>query len=208
MTSRQPGTPPPGTMPPGTMPPGTMPPDRETAGARHRLASDPRWPVLVLPLTLLIIVGLAGLRGEVAGPQWDGPLHGDAVAVGIPLEIALVVVLHPARPWHTAVLGGALIAYLLVTHLAETEASPRALRPQVQVLALGAVLLALGAGAGMVPAASPGTASTLLRLVAAGALITAAVLVLPYVPRGETPDRGARPVREPVGRSVRGPGGT
>jgi hypothetical protein len=93
MTSRQPGTPPPGTMPPGTMPPGTMPPDRETAGARHRLASDPRWPVLVLPLTLLIIVGLAGLRGEVAGPQWDGPLHGDAVAVGIPLEIALVVVL-------------------------------------------------------------------------------------------------------------------
>jgi hypothetical protein len=49
------------------------------------------------------------------------------------------------------------------------------------VLALGAGLLALGAGAGMVAAAGPGVGSALLRLVAAGALITAAVLVLPYV---------------------------
>jgi hypothetical protein len=68
-------------------------PDRGTAGARHRQASDPRWPGLVLPVTVLIVVGLAGLRGEVTGPQWDGPLHGDAVAVGIPLEIALVIML-------------------------------------------------------------------------------------------------------------------
>jgi hypothetical protein len=61
----------------------------------------------------------------------------------------------PARPWHTAVLGAALIAYLLATHLAESDASPEVLRPQVRVLAVGAGLLALGAGAGMLPAAGP-----------------------------------------------------
>jgi hypothetical protein len=94
MTSRQPGTMPPGTAGGAAIPDGdAMRADRETAAARRRRAFDPRWPTPVLPLTLLIIVGLAGLRGEVNGPQWDGPLHGDAVAVGIPLEIALVIVL-------------------------------------------------------------------------------------------------------------------
>ena len=89
--------------------------------------------------------------------------------------------LHPSRPWHTAVLGAALIAYLLATHLAESDASPGTLRPQLRVLAVGEGLLALGAGAGMLPAAGPGPGAALLRLVAAGALITAAALVLPYV---------------------------
>ena len=51
------------------------------------------------------------------------------------------------------------------------------------MLGLGAVLLALGAGAGMLPAAGPGAGSALLRLVAAGALIAAAGLVLPYIAR-------------------------
>jgi hypothetical protein len=48
----------------------------------------------------------------------------------------------------------------------------------VRVLAAGAGLLALDAGAGTVPAAGPGgegSGSALLRLVAAGALIAAAV---------------------------------
>ena len=107
-------------------------------------------------------------------------------------ELALIAilwleVLHPSRPWHTAVLGAALIGYLLATHLAESDASPKALRPQVRVLAAGAALLALGAGAGMLPASGPGAGSALLRLVAAGALIAAAGLVLPYVARGDTP---------------------
>ena len=77
---------------------------------------------------------------------------------GAVVAIVWLEVLHPARPWHTAVLGAALIAYLLATHLAESDASPRALRPQARVLAAGAVLLALGAGAGMLPAAGPGPA--------------------------------------------------
>jgi hypothetical protein len=102
---------------------------------------------------------------------------------GAVIGIVWLEVLHPSRPWHTAVLGAGLIAYLLVVHLAESDARLATLRPQARVLGLGAVLLALGAGAGMLPAAGPGAGSALLRLVAAGALIAAAGLVLPYVAR-------------------------
>jgi hypothetical protein len=100
---------------------------------------------------------------------------------GAVLAIVWLEVLHSSRPWHTAFLGAALVAYLLATHLAESDASPGVLRPQTRVLAVGAALLALGAGAGMLPAAGPGAGSALLRLVAAGALIAAGALVLPYV---------------------------
>ena len=102
---------------------------------------------------------------------------------GAVIGIAWLEVLHPSRPWHTAVLGAGLIAYLLVVHLAESDARLATLRPQARVLGLGAVVLALGAAAGMLPAAGPGAGSALLRLVAAGALIAAAGLVLPYVAR-------------------------
>jgi hypothetical protein len=100
---------------------------------------------------------------------------------GAILAIVWLEALHRSPPWHTAVLGAALIAYLLATHLAESDASPGALRPQVRVLAVGAALLALGAGAGMLPATGPGAGSALLRLVAAAALIVAGALVLPFV---------------------------
>jgi hypothetical protein len=104
---------------------------------------------------------------------------------GAVIGLVWLEVLHPSRPWHTAFLGAALVAYLLATHLAESDAAPGALRPQVRVLAVGAGLLALGAGAGMLPAAGPGAGAALLRLVAAVALIAAAALVLPYVARRE-----------------------
>ena len=102
---------------------------------------------------------------------------------GAVIAVVWLEVLHASRPRHTAILGAALIAYLLATHLAESGASPGILRPQLRVLAIGAGLLALGAGAGMLPAAAPGAGSALLRLVAAVALIAAAGLVLPYVTR-------------------------
>jgi len=110
---------------------------------------------------------------------------------GALIAILWLEVLHPARPWHTAILGAALVGYLLATHLAESGASLEALRPQVRVLAVGAGLLALGAGAGMIPAVGPGAGSALLRLVAAGALIAAAGLVLPYVAAGSPDARGS-----------------
>ena len=102
---------------------------------------------------------------------------------GALIAIVWLEAMHAARPWHTAVLGAGLIAYLLITHLAESDAALATLRPQARVLGVGAVLLALGAAAGMLPAAGPGAGSALLRLVAAGALIAAAGLVLPYVAR-------------------------
>jgi hypothetical protein len=123
--------------------------------------------LLALP-ERMVLAFLEALR---AAPWEEGAL----------LAVLWLEVQHPAPPWHTAVLGAALVAYLLAVHLAESGASPGVLRPQLRVLAVGAGLLALGAGAGMLPASGPGAGSALLRLVAAGALIAAAALVLPYV---------------------------
>src|ERR1017187_302988 len=99
MTSRQPGTAPPETTgPPGTtgpsettgdqgspdgsgMPgsgmPGSGMPGSGMPGSGGQAAPGPGWLVRVLPLTLLIILGLAGLRGAVAEARWDGPWQRD-----------------------------------------------------------------------------------------------------------------------------------
>jgi hypothetical protein len=100
-------------------------------------------------------------------------------------ETAVVALLfleiqHPARPWPTAALGAGLIAYLLATHIAEsgTAASPL-LRRHGRLLIAGACLLALAAGFAMIPAASAGAGSAVLRVIAALAVIAATALVLP-----------------------------
>ncbi|HEX8006421.1 MAG TPA: hypothetical protein VF482_08335 [Trebonia sp.] len=104
-------------------------------------------------------------------PPWEEI----AVAALVWLEV-----LHPARPWHTAALGAGLAGYLLTVHIAESGApAGRLLHGQAKVLAVGACLLALGAGAAMLPAAGPGAGSSLLRVLAAAAVIAAAALVLP-----------------------------
>jgi hypothetical protein len=100
---------------------------------------------------------------------------------GAAITMVWLEVLHPSRPRHTAVLGAALLAYLITVHLAESGSSPAILRPQIPVLAAGACLLALGAGAAMLPVITSGAGSALLRIVAAVAVIVAAGLVLPYV---------------------------
>jgi Domain of unknown function (DUF4129) len=89
--------------------------DRGTAGARHRLFSAPRWPVLVLPLALMIIVALTGLRGELTGLRWDGPLHDDPVPVGIALEVVLgiMLVIATRRLTGRAYAGTAVVAVKL-----------------------------------------------------------------------------------------------
>jgi len=100
-------------------------------------------------------------------------------------EIAVAAVLwlevqHPARPWPTAALGAGLTAYLLITHIAESGADPaRVLRRHAKLLALGACLLALASGFAMIPAATPGAGASLLRVLAAAAVIAAAALVIP-----------------------------
>ncbi len=47
----------------------------------------------MLPLALLIALGLAGLRGTVASPHWNGPWQRDGLVVGLALELVLAVLL-------------------------------------------------------------------------------------------------------------------
>jgi hypothetical protein len=47
--------------------------------------------VRLLPLALLIVLGLAGLRGVAGTPRWDGPLHRDGELIGLVLEAVFAV---------------------------------------------------------------------------------------------------------------------
>ena len=87
MTSRQPGA-----MPPGTAGHAEVPGENGEPGGGDRGAglTAQYWLVGVLPVALLIVVGLAGLRGAVGTLRWDGPLHRDAVVVGVVLEVVIV----------------------------------------------------------------------------------------------------------------------
>ena len=87
--------------------------------------------------------------------------------------------LHRSRPWHTALLGAALLGYLLATHLAESVAAAGVLRRQRPVLAAGLGLLVLATGAALLPSAGSGLTADWLRVLAAAAAIMAAALALP-----------------------------
>ena len=86
--------------------------------------------------------------------------------------------LHPARPWHTVVLGVVLLGFLFALHLAETATGPAVLRPQLPLLITGLALAALSAGAAALPAASSGSEWPLAVIAAVAALLVAA-LALP-----------------------------
>ena len=109
-----------------------------------------------------------GLRAGLRALPWA---EGTTVAV-LGLEV-----LHPSRPWHTVVLGVALIGFLLALHLAETDAGPAVLRPQLPLLAAGLGLGVLSVGAAALPAAGPG--SGWLAVIAGAAALLAAGLALP-----------------------------
>src|ERR1700722_1435016 len=47
----------------------------------------------LLPLVLLVILIVAGLRGEVSAPRWNGPLKADRVPIGLALEVILAALL-------------------------------------------------------------------------------------------------------------------
>jgi hypothetical protein len=65
--------------------PGTAPPETPESTGSH-------WGLLV-PLVLLVVLGLAGLRGAVGTPRWDGPLHRDGLAVGLALEAVFAILI-------------------------------------------------------------------------------------------------------------------
>jgi hypothetical protein len=109
--------------------------------------------VRLLPLALLIVLGLAGLRGAVGTPRWDGPLHRDGLAVGLALEAVFAVLaaltLRRHRSAHqepvarklrvtlSFALGGGAAAVAVVTllglnlHLFVRRAAPPRPRPPV-----------------------------------------------------------------------------
>jgi len=47
----------------------------------------------LLPLALLVVLAIVGLRGIVPAPRWNGPLRAEGVAIGIALEVVLGVLL-------------------------------------------------------------------------------------------------------------------
>ncbi len=99
--------------------------------SRQPGAAPQHWLLRLLPLILLIILGLAGLRGAVATPRWDGPLHRNGVAVGITLEVVLLIL---------------FLVTIRRTKSGNQEAVPRKLRGMLRVV--------LGAGAAAVAVAT------------------------------------------------------
>ncbi len=124
----------------------------------------------------------SGIPGR-AGQWFLAQLRQVPWAEGTVLAALVLEVLHPARPWHTAVLGVALLGYLLGTHLAEADPAQgtagRVLRAQLPVLAAGLGLLVLAAASTLLPGAGTGAAGAWLRTLAALAAVLAAGLALP-----------------------------
>jgi hypothetical protein len=151
------------------------------------------------PRLALICAGVAGLAGLAQLAVAGIPLAVDPIGslaerslarFGLSLqavpwaEVMIVAVLvlevqHPARAWHTGLLGVALLGYLFAVHLAETGAPARVLRPQLPLLAAGLGLLGLAVGAAAVPTLPSGSASAVVRVIAVGAAVLVGVLVVP-----------------------------
>jgi hypothetical protein len=51
----------------------------------------------LLPLVLLVVLVVAGLRGAVPAPRWNGPLKADGIAIGLVLEVILGAALFAVR---------------------------------------------------------------------------------------------------------------
>lgn len=51
----------------------------------------------LLPLALLVLLGIAGLRGDIATPRWNGPLEAYGVVIGVVLEVVLAILLAITR---------------------------------------------------------------------------------------------------------------
>ena len=106
---------------PGVTPPGEGSERGEGASVASGLTARD-WLMRVLPVALLLVAGLAGLRGAVGTLRWDGPLHRDAVVVGVVLEVVIAT----------------LFVILLVRH-ARGSQEPAAVKLR------GVLLLVLGA---------------------------------------------------------------
>jgi hypothetical protein len=79
-----------GVVPDGREAPGSAPGGGE---GTPPAVTGQDWLLRLLPLALLIMVGLAGLRGAAGTLRWNGPLHDDVLGVGAVLEVLIVTML-------------------------------------------------------------------------------------------------------------------
>jgi hypothetical protein len=139
-----------------------------------------------LSVTRLALAGVPRVTVPFLASAWRQATDWTVEAIGaMPwaegmLAAALVLeALHPARPWHTGVLGLALLGYLFAVHLAETKAGPRVLRGQIPLIAAGTGLLALAVGAAALPGHPAGATALLATAVTAVAAVVVVALILP-----------------------------
>lgn len=95
------------------------------------------------------------------------------------IAAAVLEAIHPARPWHTVVLGVALLGYLFAIHLAERGDGIRLILDQLPVIAAGIGLAVLAAGAAALPGLPASPAAAAVRIVAAAGAVFAAAMVIP-----------------------------
>jgi hypothetical protein len=98
-------------------------------------------------------------------------------AEGAVIGVLVLEALHRSRPWHTGLLGAALLAYLVAVHLAESRARLAVLRPQAPLIAAGLGLLVLAAGAAALPAETGSTAELMAVLAALAAAVVGGLVV-------------------------------
>jgi hypothetical protein len=169
---------------------------RTTAAAGLLAAACVAWSATPLPgppalgrVILAVAAGCAALsviRLALGAAPGDSPVYLNPVlhaareqaslvrkgpwAEGVVVAVLVLEVLHRPRPWHTGLLGVALVAYLFAVHLAESRARLAVLRPQAPLLAAGLGLLALAVAAAMLPAET-GTTAELMAVLAAVAAV-------------------------------------
>jgi hypothetical protein len=98
----------------------------------------------VLPLVLLVVLVIAGLRGVVTAPRWNGPLKADGIAIGIALEVIFCALLLVVRSRDAAARRAAGSAPYDAAAQQDIE-PPQALR-----FTLTSVLIACMVGVGVV----------------------------------------------------------
>ena len=147
--------------------------------------------VLVVIAALCAAASVASL---LIGPASDDAMNFDPVtraaqtaaellravpwAQGVVILALVLEALHRSRPWHTGLLGLALLAFLFAAHLAESRARAAVLWPQAPLIAAGLGLLVLAVGAAALPAQT-GRAADVIAVLAALAAVVVAGLAVP-----------------------------
>jgi hypothetical protein len=149
-----------------------------------------------IALIVAIITATASL-GQVAVAATPAPGYDDSSltgrlaerAVGLVMmlpwpEVMTVAVLilealHRSRPWHTAVLGAAIVGFLMAAHMAESRAAGSVLRRQLPLIGLGLGLSALAVGAAALPSLPTGEVSSVVRIISAVVGVVAVGLGVP-----------------------------